>query len=645
MVARLRALDAVVDRALSRCTFRSALSDIGADQRTAAPADAGRRGSLATYVIGAAGLAGLLVGIPPPDWTLFFASIAAGIFVVAALVEALARVGNSAAVPAFAAGVLGFVGGVNAGAEAVAHHPWAAVAIVAATGALVAGLPALLLHLQWSASEGAQEEDTRSDEGGRSPRKYLTDAVGTTLATAYAAGLLVIAAWLLLEHTDRGQALATVNVAEGAFDVMVFALFRERFSRLVEDEATATASRPELRPLTYDEWERTLPKGDPRADDNALTADEPEPIPVDSRSEAPGAVTVITLFPLGFGILFALLAMVVAGAGPLGMNRGAEPGAPSDRVLLIGAVCAFAVVALAVAADILGRRRGPTTSEPSEEGGWPEVEIPPRPLAVALLAALVLAVAPFFDSGAAQNFEMFALIAAVFYAVMTWEALSASPLGVQLARPGFSTTVLILLTGLGVASTAWWLLRTGLWSGDGPATIGRAITATLIALIPAAALGIAVQRLIQWSGTGEVFTPAPPADNALVDHGQYVILFAIAAVVPVVAAAHIDAHDSPVTVVSSLVFLPGLLGAFLWVIDQNRHHHRLEQELELPRKPMWDRAERFRDDETAARDEAEQWLNEYKRAMDLHRRSQNFGAKAFLAAGMIALTVQAAGIS
>jgi hypothetical protein len=334
--------------------------------------------------------------------------------------------------------------------------------------------------------------------------------------------------------------------------------------------------------------------------------------------------------------------MIIAGAGPLGLNRGAEPGIPTSRVLLIGLGCAVAVLVLTVTADWLGRRRAPATERP-DDGSWPIVEIPSAPLTAAGLAALVVAVVPFLDGQAPQNFHVLAVIAAVFYAVMTWEALTASPLAIQLARAGFWTSILILLTGLAVASAGWWLLSTGLWAGDGPAPIDRAIKATLVALIPAAALSITVQRLIEWAGTGEVFTPKPPSENALIDHGQYVILFGIAALVPMAAIAHIEAHDTPVTVVGSLVFLPGLLGAFLWVLEQNRHHHRLEQELEWPREPMWDRAARFRAHEQAATDEARRWLGEYKSAMDLHRKRQNFGAKAFLAAGMIALAVQAAG--
>jgi hypothetical protein len=607
------------------------------------------------------GLVGLAANFPPPSWSVFGFSIGTGILVVGALVHPLFEAKHPLRVPAAIAALLAFLGGVNSAAEVVGRRPLEALVFIVATGTLTAGLPVLLLHAQRSetAQDETEEEDPDSSTSRWTAPKYLTDGVGTAAVAAYAAGLLVIAAWLLVKRPlSQGEALSTVNVAEGAFDVMVFSLFRERFSGLFEAEAKQLAGDARLRPLRYEDWapiamREMRAEQEPAASGNApakAAADGLEgkrPADVD-EGEPPGAATIVTLFLLGFGVLLALLGVIVEGAGVLGMNAGIKGGEPHDRVLAGGAIAAAVVIALAVGADVTGHRlsaRGARSKKRAAPRNRPVVEVRPGPLALAMIAALTVIAWHLLDSGATPHLPAVAALGAAFYAAITWEALVASPLDVQLVRAGAATTVLIFTTALAVASAGWWLLSTGLWSHGGPAPIGRAVLASVIALLPVAVLAIAVQQLLQWSGTGEVFTPEPPWVNAFFDHGQYVILFLIAAVVPAVGIAHIDAHTTPVTVVSSLLFVPGLVGGFLWVMDNNRHHHRLERAIAHPRKPMWDRARRFVDDKDDATDEAEQWLGEYKAAMDRHRLLQNFGAKAFLAAGMIALVVRSLGVA
>lgn len=482
---------------------------------------------------------------------------------------------------------------------------WALVAVVA--GALLAaGLPVALI----------------------ASRKMVKDVLGTVVACGYAAVAIVIGTWMLDTDPSKDQGLAALNVVEGAFDVMVFALFRDRFSRLFDEEAKRLAPEQEMTIEDYSSGSTS----DRDLSGTTLAAEE-------------GAATIVSLFSLGGAVLLAMVIALAAGATPLGLDdsvRGQEP----DLVnLTLAAGVLIAVSALAMRAD---RVSLPSTDEGQRQfpvavphrGRGPALEVTRSAVLLLVAAATALCLMPVIqtlgplDTGE-RHFGGLAAVLALLYGALTAEALWASAVRVQLVRLGRRGLLLVAATSAAVGAASWWLLTTGLWSDGGPVSFLRAAGISAAVLLGCVFLAVIVCRVLAHSGTGEVFTPQSPVNNALIDHGQYALLLVIAGIVPFAAIAHLEVTEDPVTVIGSLLFIPGLIGGFLWVLDNNRFHHAIEQALDHPKKQMWQRARR--EDGAIDAYQAYQWLEQYQGAMEHHRQWQNGMAKVMLATGMTGL--------
>jgi hypothetical protein len=443
------------------------------------------------------------------------------------------------------------------------------------------------------------------------------DIRGTLTVTAYALGALTVAAWLVRTPAGKSSSLATLSVTEGAFDVMVFSLFRQRFTRLFEKEAERVGRD---RGITLKGYLAELDAGTPR------------PPPRATQAERDGAATVISLFGFGVAVLVAVLAAVVAGAKPSGIDDIVTGKDPTTRMIAGIGVAAAAALGFAALAAVTASR------QPQDELG---VRVPGSALGLASLTLAVLVVTPYLDPGDGGHLTPFAEIAAAFYGALTIEALWRSVFTSNGVPPGVRAGALILAAGVGVAWSFRWLLAEGVWAETGPAETWRIVVVSVILLFTTAVVTILIGFVLDQARGGEVFTPQPPLNNLAIDHGQYAVLAGLAGLLPAVALAHIQGGSQPETVVGSLLFVPGLIGAFLWVLDNNRHHHKIEQRLAFPTREMWSRVTDARG--RVSKRKGEKALRRYKRVMRRHERDQNTLARVFLGVGMVLLAIEALG--
>ena len=104
-------------------------------------------------------------------------------------------------------------------------------------------------------------------------------------------------------------------------------------------------------------------------------------------------------------------------------------------------------------------------------------------------------------------------------------------------------------------------------------------------------------------------------------------------VMPLAAIARVEVEPGvAAAIASSLVFIPGLIGGFIWVVDNNVTHHEWQRDLQRPTLRMWQRAEARTASDRHDRDrrrrqiESLAWdlLKLYRTRMRRHSRSQNW---------------------
>lgn len=431
-------------------------------------------------------------------------------------------------------------------------------------------------------------------------RKLWREVLGTGLVSFYPLMALLLAARLLYE--DDTHAAASVNVADTAFDVMVFALFRERFRRLVLREDAGVKEEEEGRTETEDE----------------------------QRDRARGDSILRQLAFLGLAVIGSLFVLLAVATVPLGFDDEAAQGSPSTRDLVAGGACLLAACAIAAIARALAARdarRVPVAWEAEE------LQIARRPIAVLILAAAVWACWPWVIAGDTRSSVAAAVAAIVAGALAAESVCSVTYINVVALRA--RVVVAGVAVGAAVASTTYWALADALWADGAPTETWRFAIAVVGVLLGNAALTM----LAGWvAAQGR---PKAPRDtvrhfaretseyNATQDALLYAVLVLIAAVVPLYAVSRLDVTAADdIVVIAAFVFLPGLIGAALWVFDNNLDHLDRETTYERPPRAVRERGgwDRF----TA-------WDLEHARrkALKWHINAQNVVARGLLYVGVI----------
>jgi hypothetical protein len=354
----------------------------------------------------------------------------------------------------------------------------------------------------------------------------------TVLAAAFPFAALTVAAWL--DHFDR---LSSTNAgyAAGAsgvvFDVLVLQLVRERFGEHIWRERAVRP--PDLDRFTRGIW--------------------------------------VELPSYGIPAILGLFAVWTTAAPALGTDDAAGGSAPHLLAILGFAVAAAILAGLGLAAALLAR----------PERRRPELRPSAPSLAATVAGALVWLAAGVWLLEAPLHFKLAAGVAALVTGFLIAEnVLSASAI-LQAVEARASGWVTALVTGSAGGAAIFWLLTTGLWSGERPATAGSAGVATLIALLGTATVGIACGAAATFWTSVPRLTLNPGYTNVVQDQLLYGFLALLGVVIPAFGVAHLQAADvdnAGIATVASLTVIPSLLFAYRWVINNNRDH--LASELE-----------------------------------------------------------------
>ncbi len=564
----------------------------------------GRRivSSILVGVLGAAGTLAYCYYWPPPH-----PGLVAPLWIpVVALAFALTQPLSAASEAAFKgraalllASAVGAAGALAVGVhEVVDGHLWSVLASGCAAAA------ALLVPVIAMAPDKLRSE-------------LREDLLGTLGVVCFVIAALLSAAWLAFGEFDKQHALATLGAVELTFDILVFTLFRNRFRDLVDSEAKlARDNRP---PLSREDAEFWRKHGRLPEQKRGSTEEE-------ARNEKVrfGAVPdlYLSLYVFAAAALSAVVILLAAAADPIGINDVVVGNNPESEVLLLLGAVFLGVL-------VLG---GLSAMWAAREASLPAHHAQGRRLGAGVLlgglaSAAVLALTTLL--GGSINQPGLAAAAALVYTLLVVESLVFSPMRLQLERVDLSRALLVGVTGVAVFAASFWLFAVGVWSDGGPASVWRIGAASTLVLgscfVLAASTGIALAK----AGSGRAMTPSDPDVNVTLDQFLYALFMFLIGVFPVAAAAQIDAASGDsFGLVSSLMFLPGVFGAFIWVVDNNSTHHRVEGELADPRPAMWEQAGW---DSVAAR----KLLVEYREAMHLHGKLQNRGAVAALVAALV----------
>jgi hypothetical protein len=452
----------------------------------------------------------------------------------------------------------------------------------------------------------------------------LKDLPGTVGVSAFIAAALMVAAWLAYTQFSQQSALATLSAIELTFDLLVFTLFRERFRQLVDVEAKATEES--RRQIDCEEARHLRESRSPRKNSTAKKEAEPD------GGVGYGAVTDLysTLYMFAFAALATIVILLGAAADPIGLNDVVKGMAPERDVLLAAAAVLASVIVLGAPAIVLSRRRARRVADGA---ATPELGLDALAFGLAATAALASVV----TLGGGVNRPALAAAAALVYSALVIESLIFSPLRLQLDPIGPRRAALIAVTGLAVFTASFWLFSAGVWSNEGPAEVWRIGVVSALVLGGCLALSAGIGVVLAQSGSGLVVTPSGPAGNAVLDQVLYALFMFLIGVFPITAIAQIDvSSQESFALVSSLMFVPGLFGAFVWVIDNNSTHHRAEQERAGPWAAICEKA-------GWEEEKATDLLNEYRRSMRLHSRLQNWGATSALVAALILLAIELMG--
>jgi len=561
-------------------------------------------------VLGAAGTLAYCYHWPPPYPGLTVPLWIPVLALAFALTQPLANNGFRGREALLLSSATAAAGALAVGAQAVVNEQlWAVLAIGSAVTALLIALPIVF------ASDALRSE-------------LREDMLGTTGVVSFVVAALLTASWLAFGEFSKQHALATLSAIELTFDVLVFTLFRSRFRDLVDAEADLAKNvRPPLKREDVEYWRAhgALPRG---SEPKSQAAEEGKP----GRTTGYGAVPdlYLSLYVFALAALAAVLVLLAAAADPIGLNEVVIGSDPEGDVLLRIGVLFLVVLAgagMAVAWAIRGSKRRKRDAAPRLGVGVLFGCL----VAAAALASIVLL-------GGEVNQPGLAAAAALVYALLVVESLVFSPVRLQLERIDARRALLIAVTGFAVFAASFWLFSAGVWSAAGPASVWRIGVVSILVLGACLALAALVGVSLAKSGSGQVMTPSGPDVNVALDQVLYALFMFVIGVFPVTAAAQIDAvTGESFGLVSSLMFLPGLFGAFVWVVDNNATHHRAEEGLSDPRPAMWEAA-----DWDSAR--AEALLGDYKKAMGLHARFQNRGAVAALIAAMIFVAAKLMGV-
>jgi hypothetical protein len=174
---------------------------------------------------------------------------------------------------------------------------------------------------------------------------------------------------------------------------------------------------------------------------------------------------------------------------------------------------------------------------------------------------------------------------AVVMAALAFEDLPNSTARLQLARPSAATWLLAGGSALAFGTATLWLLADGLWVGRSPALPAVAALVAAVALVPTAALAAALGVANPSGLPARHITEQAPWFNAVAQSLMYGAVVLVALAVPAFLTGQLQSRsieDAGLAAIAALGFWPALLGAFAWILANNREHARFESQIPPP---------------------------------------------------------------
>lgn len=368
------------------------------------------------------------------------------------------------------------------------------------------------------------------------------DEIVVVVSVLFVFGVLGLAAWLAGRPESQTEATLAVGGALVFLDALVIRLVSGRYADFMADVQEARG------------------KGDKLPSAGA-------------RGDAIGTWALVA--GLGIPALAALAVLVGEAAPSLGADDVAGGHPPGLTAWLIGDLVLLALTTIAVA---LALRHRKSPAERFRQGL--KAQLSPVAAAICLLvsvAAVVLAAtqlqAPLHDPAVAG-------VAALAVAVLVGEDLVRSSLTLQLAERTPLAWAVAVAGGATVVSGLFWLLTVGLWHGEQPASVGGALLACGVTLLPlglcAGGFGVVVSAGLQTPH----LTEQPPTRNTLWQQLMYAVLIFVAVAIPFFVVGRLEAHgdiaNSGLVTLTSLGFMPALVGLVWWVLRMNAKHGQFE---------------------------------------------------------------------
>jgi hypothetical protein len=378
-------------------------------------------------------------------------------------------------------------------------------------------------------------------------QQRVADEAVVGITVFYVLGVLALAAWLAGRPADNTEAAVAVAASLTVLDAIVITLVRDRYRGFMLDV-------------------------------QAMRQAGLEPPPPGARGDAIGTWALVA--GLSLPVLAALGVLAAEAAPSLGADDVAGGRPPSLMAWLIGGLAL--VVLTGAAARLAVRRRKPPQRF--------DVDTRASVSAVAATACLLVSAATvtlaLTQLHAPLHYPLAAAVAAVAVAVLVGEDLVRSSLLLQLARATPAAWAIAAAGGAMVAAGLFWLLTTGLWHGEEPASVGGALEACAVTLLPlglcAGGFGVVISSGLRTRH----LTEQPPSLNTFWQQIMYAVLVFAAVAIPFFVVGRVDAHgdlaNSGLVTLATLSFMPALLGVVLWVLGKNAEHAKVESRYPLP---------------------------------------------------------------
>lgn len=379
---------------------------------------------------------------------------------------------------------------------------------------------------------------------GRIGRADWSGTAWVALGLAYTLGVLALTGWLQGTKATEDEARLAAGGAELGLDILVLSLlYRFRALTKAEEEARKEGK---------------------------------------VHAEGLGAHVWVQVLGIGTAGLLSLIALLATAAPLTGIDDlvGGEPQA-FDQILRAG------LVAVAVALGALGAAlvfRAPRQDHPRLHDpirvSWPA-------LLLVIVSSSLWGVAAIQGLGAELHHVVIAALFAVVVAALTIEDLVNTVVRLQLARMTLRGWLVAGVAGFASGVTMFWLLTTGLWDGELPATTGDAVLAAVTVIVASALIAGLAGTVLTPALPGPPLTAEPPALNMVLGQTLYGMLAFFFMVTPMFIVSRISdvgLANSGLVAAGAAGMLPAIVTGFLIVLGNNSRHAAIEgKHADLPR--------------------------------------------------------------